>query len=221
MSNIGHQGQIITTSFEPSWYWYFESLFWPEQIMRIREICERREEEEALTSGATKPEDAQHIMRKNKVTWNNNEELYSMLRGPMNEVNQQSGWNYNITAIEPVQYTIYYGDENHYHWHTDTIVGDDLQDRGENNITNGTIRKISCSIQLTDPREYEGGEFELLNALLDRPDLIKKIKYFQIQFHDFVPDALKMRAEIQRRLSETHKVMWNFPFIWESWERIQ
>jgi len=67
----------------------------------------------------------------------------------------------------------------------------------------------------------EGGEFELLNALLDRPDLIKKIKYFQIQFHDFVPDALKMRAEIQRRLSETHKVMWNFPFIWESWERIQ
>ena len=67
----------------------------------------------------------------------------------------------------------------------------------------------------------EGGEFELLNALLDHPDLIKKIKYFQIQFHDFVPDAEKMRAEIQSRLSETHKVMWNFPFIWESWERIQ
>ena len=162
MSNIGHQGQIITTTFEPNWYWYFESLFWPEQIMRIREICERREEEEALTQGTTKPEDAEHMMRKNKVTWNNNEELYSMLRGPMNDVNQQSGWNYNITAIEPVQYTIYYGDENHYHWHTDTIVGDNLQDKGENNILNGTIRKISCSIQLTDPSEYEGGDFELM-----------------------------------------------------------
>ena len=38
--NVGHQGQIITTTFELNWYWYFESLFWPEQIMRIREICE-------------------------------------------------------------------------------------------------------------------------------------------------------------------------------------
>jgi PKHD-type hydroxylase len=27
---------------------------------------------------------------------------------------------------------------------------------------NGTVRKISCSIQLTYPREYEGGEFELM-----------------------------------------------------------
>ena len=107
---IGHEGEILTTTFEHNWYWYFESLFWPEQIMRIREICERGQEEEALTFGIDKPENANHIIRKNKVSWHDNEELYSMMRPVMQEVNQASGWNYNITAIEPMQYTVYYGD---------------------------------------------------------------------------------------------------------------
>jgi len=64
----------------------------------------------------------------------------------------------------------------------------------------------------------EGGEYELLNSILDNHDLVKKIRYFQIQFHDFVPNAQKMRDEIRKKLSDTHKLMWDFPFIWESWE---
>lgn len=67
----------------------------------------------------------------------------------------------------------------------------------------------------------EGGEYELLHALLDDPDMIKGIRYLQIQFHDFIPDAKEMRAEIRRRLSETHELMWDFPFIWESWQRVE
>ena len=46
--NIGHEGQILTTTFENNWYWYYETLFWPEQIMRIREICEKSEEEQKI-----------------------------------------------------------------------------------------------------------------------------------------------------------------------------
>ena len=164
---IGHEGEILTTTFEHNWYWYFESLFWPEQIMRIREICERGQEEEALTFGIDKPENANHIIRKNKVSWHDNEELYSMMRPVMQEVNQASGWNYNITAIEPMQYTVYYGDENHYHWHTDTIINDRTlhPDADPNHILTGTIRKISCSVQLSDPKDYQGGEFELLSGI--------------------------------------------------------
>jgi len=64
----------------------------------------------------------------------------------------------------------------------------------------------------------EGGEFELFETIFEHPDLLKKIKYFQIQFHDFVPNAEAMRADIQYKLSQTHKKMWDFPFIWESWE---
>ena len=63
----------------------------------------------------------------------------------------------------------------------------------------------------------EGGEYELLQSLFERPDLVKRIRFFQIQFHDFVPGAQNMRAEIRKKLSETHNLMWDFPFIWESW----
>lgn len=165
--SISHEGDIITTTFEKNWYWYFESLFWPEQIMRIREICKQKEEEEALTFGIEDPEKANHTIRKNKVSWHDNEELYSMLRGPLAEVNAHSDWNYNITAIEPIQYTIYYGDENHYHWHTDTITDDRTlhPDADPNHILTGTVRKISCSIQLSDPKDYDGGEFELMSGI--------------------------------------------------------
>jgi len=64
----------------------------------------------------------------------------------------------------------------------------------------------------------EGGEYELLDVLFEHPHLLMNIKYFQIQFHDFVPNAQEMRNKIQKKLSKTHKKMWDFPFIWESWE---
>ena len=64
----------------------------------------------------------------------------------------------------------------------------------------------------------EGGEFEIFEALFAHPELLTRIKYFQVQFHDFVPEALSRRGEIQQKLSETHTKMWDFPFIWESWE---
>lgn len=168
---ISHEGQIVTTTPYKNWYWYFDSLFWPEQIMRIKEICEKGQEEEALTAGITNPEDANHIIRKNKVSWHDDDELYSMVRPVMHEVNESSGWKLDITAIEPIQYTIYYGDENHYHWHTDTIIGDDWNNpewlektNNHNHVLANTIRKISCSIQLSSPDDYVGGDFELLQA---------------------------------------------------------
>jgi PKHD-type hydroxylase len=168
-----HDGSIMTTSFEPTWYWHCESLFWPEQIMRIREICERHERAEALTGDLVVPGEADHRIRKNMVSWHDNEELYSILRGPMHEVNKQSGWNYDITAIEPVQYTVYCNEGDHYHWHSDTLVLGEPE-RGEEHLLNNTVRKISCSIQLDKPEDYEGGEFELLTLGTEGSNDIEK-----------------------------------------------
>jgi FkbM family methyltransferase len=64
----------------------------------------------------------------------------------------------------------------------------------------------------------EGGEYELLDSILSHSELIESIRFLQIQFHDFVPNAYIRRVEIQNKLSNTHKKMWDFPFIWESWK---
>jgi len=62
----------------------------------------------------------------------------------------------------------------------------------------------------------EGGEYDLLDHLI-KSGLIKNIKEIQLQFHVFVPNARKERLRIQRLLSKTHKMTFNYPFIWENW----
>ena len=64
----------------------------------------------------------------------------------------------------------------------------------------------------------EGGEYELLERLLDA-DLAQQIAAFQIQFHYFVRNAEERMEKIQDRLSLTHSLTWQYRFIWENWER--
>lgn len=63
----------------------------------------------------------------------------------------------------------------------------------------------------------EGGEFDLLPAIIDS-GLIIKIKYLQVQFHKFDSNAVDARLHIRRSLERTHREMWNYEFVWESWE---
>ena len=62
----------------------------------------------------------------------------------------------------------------------------------------------------------EGGEFELLERLTLSP-WMGRIGRLQIQFHPHPPGAVKRREEIRRKLAMTHRLEWDFPWIWESW----
>lgn len=64
----------------------------------------------------------------------------------------------------------------------------------------------------------EGSEYDLLNYIIDS-DLIQKIDNLQIQFHDFVPNAVDRMRLIQDRLSITHYPTYQYDFIWENWKR--
>ena len=63
----------------------------------------------------------------------------------------RESFGFDISSMYDVQYTVYDGvDEDHYDWHHDTFwAGPTAFDR-----------KVSLSIQLTDPSEYEGGDLE-------------------------------------------------------------
>lgn len=63
----------------------------------------------------------------------------------------------------------------------------------------------------------EGGEYELLQALIDS-GWLTRIRYLQVQFHNFVHDAAARRKALKEALSSSHKEMWCYDFIWESWE---
>ena len=63
----------------------------------------------------------------------------------------------------------------------------------------------------------EGGEYDLLDHFLDS-GFVLNIKNLQIQFHDFVPKAEMRMARIQEGLAKTHRLTYQFPFVWENWE---
>jgi PKHD-type hydroxylase len=63
----------------------------------------------------------------------------------------RNAFNFDVNLIHEIQYTQYHATENgKYDWHIDTFWA------------NPTTydRKISVVIQLSDPSEYEGGEFQ-------------------------------------------------------------
>lgn len=64
----------------------------------------------------------------------------------------------------------------------------------------------------------EGGEFDLLRRMLDA-GIVSRFIDLQIQFHEFVPNAWALRDSIRRDLSKTHKLTYDYPFVWENWRK--
>ena len=79
-------------------------------------------------------------------------------------------------------------------------------------ITNNKIENIDL-IKIN----IEGGEYDLLDSLISSQHIIKSINTLLIQFHDFIPNALDRRKNIQDKLSDSHIKVFDYPFIWEKW----
>ena len=64
----------------------------------------------------------------------------------------------------------------------------------------------------------EGGEFSLMEHIIScgKQSIVKQ---YQIQFHNFVENAVDRRKQISRALSETHVRTWCYTFVWENWRK--
>ena len=65
----------------------------------------------------------------------------------------------------------------------------------------------------------EGAEFPLLERMIET-DLLNRVGCFMIQFHEWHPGAYAKRRRIREELSKTHRLVWDFYFVWEKWVRI-
>lgn len=64
----------------------------------------------------------------------------------------------------------------------------------------------------------EGGEYDVLQRLIDL-DLLRSIDSFVIQFHNFNIKCEVARAQIRMELSQTHRCVFNYEWVWERWEK--
>jgi len=103
-------------------------------------------QEATIVGGADK-------IRKSEIKWIHSDDksfwVYEKLGQYIQQANNEL-WKFNLhSIIDSIQYTVYYEGGGHYDWHVDI---------GPGSINH---RKVSLTIQLSDPNEYEGGDLEI------------------------------------------------------------
>ena len=98
-------------------------------------------------------------IRDSNVSWIGDVWLKKLLKPYVDRANQKAGWNFNLNDSEDCQFTIY-NQGQYYGWHTDAD-----EKLYENKEWKGLMRKLSVTVSLSNPEDYEGGllEFDLRN----------------------------------------------------------
>jgi len=92
--------------------------------------------------------------RKTDIVWvQQNTEFFNLIFAYIVSANKQV-WNYDLSGMEDVQLGRY-EIGGHYDWHLDM----------DQICPQGFQRKLSCSVQLTDENQYEGGDLILQDYL--------------------------------------------------------
>ena len=138
----------------PSWnldvdtvhsYAYWEALFTKEECEKIIKIGKKKEFIKATTKSKSD-------IRKGKISWlystDNLEWLFRKITDVVLDLNKRY-FGFDIFSMnEGLQFTNYKAPSDKYGKHVDKAL-------------NINVRKLSISIQLSDPKEYEGGELWL------------------------------------------------------------
>ena len=162
-------------------YWYFDGALsnrWCDFVLKAGLGVERHQayigemgdRKEKLTN---KDIEALHKKRHSDISWLNEQWIYRMIHPFVDIANRNAGWNYDWDWTESAQFTEYKPGQ-FYGWHQDCLPIKYDDKKGPNQ--SGKMRKLSCSILLNHPEEYEGGnlEFSLFNNNLDNKTLICK-----------------------------------------------
>lgn len=170
--------------------WRGSDGFPPDYVQNILE--EGRKAEVIVGSVYSKSQaglTADSKIRRSKIAWLNHlPTIKNDLFDFVTEANRKS-FSYDVHKSADIQFTEYHcSEKGHYDWHEDWNQFD-----GAN-----FERKLSVTVQLSAPDEYEGGEFELHN--IDLPDWIKERGSILV-FPSFVRHRVKpVTAGVRRSL---------------------
>jgi len=135
-------------------YYWFNNAFTQDELLDIESLTNELKFETAAVGQDDLSNISNH--RKSKVKWCHQTDswnwVYTKLHDMILEANE-SMWKFDLSTMnESIQYTEYYGGGGHYDWHMDCGIG--IQNQ----------RKVSVTVQLSSPDEYEGGDLEFNNG---------------------------------------------------------
>ena len=153
-----------------NYYYYFKSALTPRMCDEIIKYGKEHDTQMAITGGsddeANKKADGtlkksviKNIQKKRKsdIVWMNDRWIYKEIHPYIHEANEKAGWNFEWDFSESCQFTKY-GVGQYYGWHTDSWTK--AYDKKNDPNTHGKVRKLSVTISLNDPDEYDGGNLE-------------------------------------------------------------
>ena len=153
-----------------NYYYYFQSALSPKLCDDIINYGKAHKPQMAITGGAEKDNQSSrkadgslkksvinNIQKKRKsdIVWMNDRWIYKEIHPLIHEANRKADWNFNWDWSESCQFTKY-GVGQYYGWHCDSWEVPYKED----GPTKGKIRKLSVTISLNDPSEYDGGNLE-------------------------------------------------------------
>ena len=128
--------------------------------------------------GENKNIEAERYVRDSEVCWFDDDWLYQLVHPYLKDANEAAGWKYEWDFSESFQFTKY-NPGGFYGWHADgnscwfgrykrfipgvsptTPDGKPLRGYSQNPNHIGKVRKLSITINLNEPGEYEGGNLK-------------------------------------------------------------
>jgi len=151
-------------------YWYIPNAFTPDECDYLEEKGEEAFEAHSK-DGFHFGEDA--TKRSSQISWIYDRDALSMLENVAYSANVDAGWVLHLVRPEAVQYTTYEEGDG-YDWHTDghqdryaakalvqTATHPMPLNQTLNPLLAGLVRKLSLTVNLSHPEDYEGGTLEL------------------------------------------------------------
>jgi len=102
-------------------------------------------------------------IRDSRIVWLDDVWIYDWITPFVKEININLNWNFNLLYPEQIQFTTYKQNQ-FYGWHQDTIPKSD-----------GEQRKISVVIPLSNSEDYEGGDLEFFDSMIQPESKQEKI----------------------------------------------
>ena len=135
---------------DPQQYYWFKDGFSKKELSKIYKDIDTLPFQEATTFSNK----SDTSVRSSSVKWIPQNAEWSWLYEKLINfavIANEELWKFDLmSAPELIQYTEYYDVEGgHYDWH---------QDIGPNE---GSLRKVSITVQLSEPDEYQGGDLEV------------------------------------------------------------
>lgn len=164
-------------------YYYIPTKLDPNVVKCIRDQYLGATLERSRIGPAPEERKYDPCVRKSEQLWIPTDNWVSGIMAHLIHCANFAQFDFNLTQwAGEIQYTRYTGKGSHYSWHTDSA---------KSVYDSSVIRKLSISLMLSEAKDYEGGEFQMLIGQNTKPVTLKLDVGDAVIFPSSIPHRVK------------------------------